>query len=57
MGPFITALLFSIGFGTWIYTKMARRVGYGNEKSAYITAGVVALIAFLVVFSVAAMIF
>lgn len=52
MGPLLTALLLAIGVGVWVYTKLARNTGYGNEKNAYIGAGVVAGIVFLVGFSI-----
>ncbi|MBP9853211.1 MAG: hypothetical protein QG629_432 [Patescibacteria group bacterium] len=52
MGAFVTALLVAIGSGVWVYTKLAQRTGYGNEKNAYIGAGVVALIVLLVAFSI-----
>lgn len=52
MGAFVTALMVAIGAGVWVYTKLARHTGYGNEKNAYIGAGVLALIVFLVGFSI-----
>lgn len=45
------AALFAIGVGGWIYTKLARQTGRGNEKSAYIGALVAALVVFLFFFT------
>lgn len=56
MGPFVTSMLFSIGIGVWVYTKLARQTGYGNQKSAYIGAGISALVIFIILFSTLSMI-
>lgn len=39
MGPFFTALMLSVGAGTWIYTKMIRSTG-GNTQSALTVAAI-----------------
>lgn len=53
MSPALVALLFSIGAGTWVYTKLQQRTGYGNSSSAIKGALIVALISFVVVFTTA----
>ncbi len=56
MSAFFTALLVAIGSGVWVYTKLSRRAGYGNEKNAYIGSAVAAGLLFLVAFSILSMI-
>ena len=53
MTAFVTALLIALGGGTWIYTKLQQRTGYGNSKTAYKGAAVAGAIIFIVVFTVA----
>jgi hypothetical protein len=53
MTPFITALLLALGGGTWIYTKLQQRTGYGNSKTAFKGAAVAGFIIFVVVFTIA----
>ncbi len=50
MGPFFTAFLLGVGGGTWLYTKLQQRTGYGNNKNALIGATVAALGLFLLVY-------
>lgn len=47
MGPFITALMLSVGAATWIYTKLMRSTG-GNTQSA-LTASAIAGVLLLAV--------
>ncbi len=56
MGAFITALLLSLGAGTWIYTKLQNKTGYGNSKSAFMGALISGIVIFVVVLTVALMI-
>ncbi len=51
MSAFFVALLFALGAGTWIYTKLQQKTGYGNSKGALKGAAVAAVIAFVVVFT------
>ncbi len=55
MSAVIIGLLAGAGIGAWVYSQGMRRTG-GNTKSALIVAGVVALIVFVFVWSVALMI-
>jgi Co/Zn/Cd efflux system component len=50
MSAFITALLLALGAGTWIYTKLQQRTGYGNSKSALQGAAVSGVLIFIVTF-------
>ncbi len=52
MNIVVTALILSLGAGTWIYTQVQRRVGYGNSKSALKTAAIAGAICFVVVLTV-----
>lgn len=45
----LTALLFAAGAGTWIYTKLQQRTGYGNSRSALQGAAIAAGLIFVVV--------
>ncbi len=47
---FFTALLFALGAGTWIYTKLQQRTGYGNSRSAAQGAAISAVLLFVIVF-------
>ncbi|MEO6513772.1 MAG: hypothetical protein ABIR37_03720 [Candidatus Saccharimonadales bacterium] len=51
MSAFLISLLFAAGAGTWIYTKLGRRTGGGNQQGAFIGAGVAAVLIFLFVFT------
>lgn len=56
MSAFLTALLLALGAGTWIYTKLQNKTGYGNSKSAFMGALVSGIVIFVVVLTVALMI-
>jgi len=47
MPPAVVALLFAIGAGTWVYTKVMRTTG-GNTKNAAIVACISGAFAFVV---------
>ena len=51
MSAFLISLLFAAGAGTWIYTKLGRHTGGGNQRSAYIGAAAAAALIFLFVFT------
>lgn len=51
MSAALVALLVAVGSATWAYTKLQNKTGYGNNRSAIIGAGVVFVIAFIVIFS------
>ena len=46
MPPAVVALLFAIGAGTWVYTKVMRSTG-GNTQNAAIVACVAGIFAFI----------
>ena len=48
MNAFLVALLFSLGAGTRVYTKLQQKTGYGNSKGALKGAATVAGISFVV---------
>ncbi len=52
MNIFITALIMALGASTWIYTRVQRRVGYGNSKTALKTAVIAGAICFVVVLTI-----
>lgn len=52
MKAFITALLLGLGGGTWIYTKLQQRTGYGNSKTAFKGAAIAGVIIFIVVLTI-----
>ncbi len=47
----LIATLFSLGAGTWIYTKMMNRTG-GNTKDSLVASGVsgIAIFVFILIF-------
>jgi hypothetical protein len=47
MSNALVAFLFSLGFAAWVYAKTMRSTG-NNTKTALITAGASALVAFLI---------
>ncbi|MEJ0072772.1 MAG: hypothetical protein WDN27_01620 [Candidatus Saccharibacteria bacterium] len=49
----LLALLIAGGASVWIFTKLQNHTGYGNSKNAAVGAGVVFVIGFLVVFTIA----
>lgn len=51
MSALVIALLFAAGSSTWIYTKLGRRTGGGNQQGAFMGAGVAAVLIFLFVFT------
>lgn len=53
MNAFFIALLFSVGAGTWVYTKLQNRTGYGNNQASLKGAAVAAGICFVVLFTIA----
>lgn len=50
MGPFLTSLFVAVGAGTWIYTRLQQRTGYGNSQNAIVGAGLAAAGLFLVMY-------
>ena len=48
----VIALLAALGGGTWVYTKLQNKTGYGNSKSALTGAVVVAVLLFVVLFTI-----
>ena len=49
MSPAVVALMLAVGVGTWIYTKLQQRTGYGNSKDALKGAAIAGGIKFVVV--------
>lgn len=49
--------MFGAGIGGWAYAQLARRVGAGNQRNAFIGAAVAAVIAFLFFFTLLKYIF
>lgn len=56
MKALLLAFLVAISAGTWVYTKLQQRTGYGNSTNAIKGAAISALIIFLVVFTIGLMI-
>lgn len=50
MTPFLTSLLFSVGFGCWLFTKLQNRTG-GNVGTSLKAAIGASLVVFFVVLS------
>jgi len=52
MKPLILAFLVAISVGTWSYTKLQSRTGYGNAQTTGTAAGLVFVVVFIVVFTI-----
>jgi len=50
MNNFLIALMLAAGIATLVYTKMGRRMGYGNSGSVWTLVGMSFAISFLIVF-------
>lgn len=57
MGPGLVALFAALGAGGWTYSKLQQRSGYGNSQSALTGTAIVAIITFIVVFTIGQTIF
>jgi hypothetical protein len=51
MSALLISLLFAAGASTWIYTKLGRRTGGGNQQGAFVGAGVAMVLIFLFAFT------
>jgi hypothetical protein len=47
MNGWIVALMLAAGVSGWTYSKMSRRMGYGNTRSLWIVVGVAFVLVFL----------
>jgi hypothetical protein len=45
----------ALGAGTWVFTKLQNRNGYGNSKNALIGAAIVSVLVLFVIYSLARM--
>jgi hypothetical protein len=52
---FLYSLFFGAGVAAFIYTKMSRRTGFGNERPAWTVTGVVFVIATIFFYSILAL--
>lgn len=51
MSAFLISLLVAVGSATWLWTKVGRRTGGADPKSAAVTAAAAAIAVFVVVFT------
>lgn len=56
MSAFVVALLAAIGGGTWVFTKLQNKTGYGNSKSALQGAAIAGVGLFILVFTIGLMV-
>ena len=52
---FLFSIFFGAGVAAWVYSKLGRRIGYGNTQHIWVTVGVVFLLATAVFYSVFAL--
>jgi hypothetical protein len=52
MKAFLLAFLIAVSIGTWSYTKLQSKTGYGNAQTTIKIAGLVFVIAFVVAFTI-----
>lgn len=50
MSNFVVALIFAVGVGAWVYSKVIRRAG-GNTTTSIVASVVVAIVVFIVAFT------
>ncbi len=50
MSNFVVALIFAVGVGAWVYSKVVRRTG-GNATTSIIASVVVAIVVFIIAFT------
>jgi hypothetical protein len=55
VGALLVAFLMALGAGTWVFTKLQNRNGYGNSKNALIGAAIVSVLVLFVIYSLARM--
>jgi hypothetical protein len=49
---FLFSLFFGAGAATFIYTKLARRTGYGNTRDAFLASAVIFVIVTIMFYSI-----
>ncbi|HEX7368359.1 MAG TPA: hypothetical protein VF261_01730 [Candidatus Saccharimonadales bacterium] len=52
MSDTLVAILFGLGIGGWVYSQLARRSGNANPGSTFTVAGIVGLVAAIIIFTV-----
>jgi hypothetical protein len=55
MNVLLVSIIFSLGASTWIYVKIQRQSGAGNNQSALMGAALAFFVIFIVVFSLGRM--
>lgn len=53
MSHVLIAIFAAAGVGGWVYSKLARYTGGGNQQNAFIGAAVAAVLSFIVVLTLA----
>lgn len=46
------ALFFGAGFTAWCYSRIGRRIGYGNTQNIFVTLAVIFVISTVVFFTI-----
>jgi hypothetical protein len=49
---FMFSVFFGAGVAAWVYSKMGRRVGYGNAKNVWTLVGVVFVLTTIVFYTI-----
>jgi hypothetical protein len=48
---FLYSLFFAAGVSAFAYTRMGRRIGYGNTSSVWVSVGVIFILVLIVFFT------
>ncbi len=51
MTSVLASIMFGAGVAAWVYAKLARSVGAGNQQNAFIGGGIAGLVAFIFFFT------
>jgi hypothetical protein len=49
---FMFSVFFGAGVAAWVYSKMGRRVGYGNAKNVWTLVGVIFVLTTIVFYTI-----
>ncbi|HVC36193.1 MAG TPA: hypothetical protein VNE40_01975 [Candidatus Dormibacteraeota bacterium] len=47
----LTSLFIAAGAAAWVYSKMGRRVGYGNSQRVWTLVGAIFVVVFIVIWT------
>jgi hypothetical protein len=54
---FVYSIFFGMGVGAFAYTKMGRRLGYGNSANVWTVTGIATFIGFVIFYTLLTVVF